>query len=349
MAGRRGVPTANSTMRSRTKTGPKLGRAVMALALVTACPSAWARATCTASVDDFDFGSIALASASVLAGTATITCRLEPGIFSATAVHYCLDIGSGSGGASPTLSPRWLRNNANEPLDVDLISDDTQLPIGSGSTPSTIPIAGTIPAAGSSTRTRTHRIQVQIPAQPDLAIGLYQSSFAGSHTELNYRYADGLFTTSPPASCRTGGGGGESGIRAPFNISARIDPECYITTVDSLDFGNVSGLPGPAVTATAAVTMRCRRGTPWQLSLGNGLHAQGQARRMSNGHGAHAQYELFRDVAMSQRFGQIASGDHQPGTGTGTGQIIMIHGQMPASQSLTPGSYSDTVVVTVTY
>lgn len=325
--------------------------------LATLGQPARATTTCTATTDNFDFGSIALTSAATLTGMVRVTCQTSSGLFSQDVkVSYCVNIGEGNGGAGPSLSPRWLRNSANESLVLDLTLDSLHLiPIGSTTLPATVPISGTMNYQGvglqTTSFTTTHVIHARIPAQPVAAIGGYQSSFAGLHTELLFRSDENVFGATMPGSCRVGGNGGNTGasIRAPFSASALIEPECQLGTVDLLDFGNVSGLPGPAVTASAAITMNCRRGTAWQLSLDDGQNAQGQQRRMSNGNGSYAPYELYRNAPMTQRFGQTANVDRQAGTGTGTNQTVMVHGRMPAGQNLVPGSYSDRVVVTVTY
>ena len=333
---------------------PAAGKALV-LAVVTAFGQPVGAATvCSATMDDFSFGSIPLTSASQLTGTVTVTCRTDGALLGQNVrVNYCLDIGDGSGGAGPSLSPRWLRNGANETMAMDLAHDATYLtPVGSSSSPSTVPINGTMsystPALQNATFSTNHVIHARIPAQPNLAIGSYQTSFDGIHTALVYRYDTG-FPPTMPASCASGGTAGAPGARASFTASATVQPECHFDAVDLLDFGEIPGLPGSAVTASAAITMTCRRGTDWQLSLDDGLHAVGQTRRMSNGNGAYAQYELYRDVAMTQRFGQTVNVDRQTGTGTGGSQTVMVHGRMPAAQNLTPGSYGDRVVVTVTY
>jgi len=38
-----------------------------------------------------------------------------------------------------------------------------------------------------------------------------------------------------------------------------------------------------------------------------------------------------------------------PGTGTGGVQTLTVYGQLPANQNGPPGSYSDTITVTLTF
>jgi len=41
--------------------------------------------------------------------------------------------------------------------------------------------------------------------------------------------------------------------------------------------------------------------------------------------------------------------DTVAGTGTGALQSLTVYGQLPANQKVLPGSYSDTITVTITY
>lgn len=332
----------------------RLIRALLMAAAAAACPSTWATTTCTATIDSFNFGAISLTAHSTLTGTVTVTCTTTVFLSTSLAkIRYCVNIGEGTGGAASLLSPRRLRNAANDILNLDLAQDATfSSPLGSSNIGMTVPITGTMQHATivylPVSTTATHVIHARIPAQPGAAVGNYQSSFAGTQAELSFRYEDEGSTTMP-SSCTTGGTGNPARVSTPFTVSASISPECNLSTADILDFGQFPGLPGPEVTASAAINMTCRLGTPWRMSLGNGLHAQGATRRMSNGSGAFARYELYRDAAMTLPFGQTVNVDQQAGTGTGSNQSVTVYGRVPAAQSLTPGNYSDQVVVTVTY
>ena len=334
----------------RRKSVPLLAFALL-LATAPLRPAA-AATTCSATISSFDFGVIPMTSDSTVIGTVEVTCS-TPGSLLASydvVVAYCLSIGSGSGGSEPSLSPRWMRNSGNEVLAFDLAKDPSWLvTAGSSSSAGTTPVEGTLTYRTAillqpTVRTAVHQVHGRVPAQLGIAAGSYQSSFSGNHTELIYRYSE----TGNMPSCSSGGTLG-SARQAPFVVTARADPECSLIAADLLDFGTVSGLPGPAVTASAGISMTCRPGTAWQMSLGDGQNALGQTRRMSNGSGGYAQYELYRDAAMTQRFGQTPNADWQSGIGTGSTQTVQVYGRMPASQNLTPGSYGDRVVVTVTY
>jgi len=60
-------------------------------------------------------------------------------------------------------------------------------------------------------------------------------------------------------------------------------------------------------------------------------------------------YELHRDAARSLPWGLAGSGQSQSAIGSGTEQTFAVFGRVPVQPTPPAGSYSDTVVVVVTY
>lgn len=333
-----------------------LGRAAVATLLPLAWPTTVSAAvtSCTASIDSFAFGSISLTSSSPMSGTVSVYCNTQFVALTLTVtVKYCLSVGIGTGGAGPMLTPRWMKNPTGESLQLDLSHDAAHVQnVGSLFTPSRPPFTGTMTylsilgLIGSGYA--QHTLHARVPAQPLAAVGSYTSDFAGDHTELSYRYSDVLLAAAP-TSCTAGGTGGASMVRSPFIATARVDPECHVNAATDMDFGTVPGVISSPVNASSAVTMTCRRNTPWQMSLSDGQNADGPVRRMSNPNGSRLSYELYRDPAMTQRFGQTENVDRLVGTGTGTSQTVNLYGRINSPQSVPVGTYSDRVIVTVTY
>lgn len=66
--------------------------------------------------------------------------------------------------------------------------------------------------------------------------------------------------------------------------------------------------------------------------------------------GAAVVYGLYKDAGRSQPWGDGATpGSTVAGTGTGAAKGYTVYGRVPPQTTPTPGTYSDTVVVTVTY
>jgi spore coat protein U-like protein len=65
--------------------------------------------------------------------------------------------------------------------------------------------------------------------------------------------------------------------------------------------------------------------------------------------GSTVTYGLYRDSARSQAWGSTAGVDTVSGTGTGLTQTLTVYGRVAPQTTPTPGTYSDTIIATVTY
>jgi spore coat protein U-like protein len=71
-------------------------------------------------------------------------------------------------------------------------------------------------------------------------------------------------------------------------------------------------------------------------------------RMMTGPGGALLHYSLFSNSTYFTNWGN-STGSWVSGAGNGTAQSLTVYGQVPASQYPAPGSYTDSVVVTLTY
>ncbi|WP_315762686.1 spore coat U domain-containing protein [Sphingomonas sp. Y38-1Y] len=135
-----------------------------------------------------------------------------------------------------------------------------------------------------------------------------------------------------------------------FQVSMTIQAECRLTSASDLAFGN-TGVIQTAITSTSTIGVQCTNTTPYNIGLnaGAGSGATVAARRMTSGAGATVTYELFRDPARSQIWGNTAGTDTLAGIGNGAVQTLTVYGRVPAQTTPAAGSYTDTVQVTVTY
>ena len=60
-------------------------------------------------------------------------------------------------------------------------------------------------------------------------------------------------------------------------------------------------------------------------------------------------YGLYRDSARSLPFGNTIGTNTLAGTGTGLAQSATVYGRIPPQATPSPGTYNDTIVVTLTY
>ena len=103
------------------------------------------------------------------------------------------------------------------------------------------------------------------------------------------------------------------------------------------------------VNASGAIT--CTNTTPYNVGLSAGVApgATVTSRKMTGPGGALLTYRLFSDSGYTLNWGNTVGTDTVAGTGNGLGQTFTAHGQIPAGQYFAPGTYADTITVTITY
>lgn len=328
-----------------------------ALALLAACAFAPAQAatSCTASMTALNFGPT---TGAAVDATATLTVTCTTGALSLLArarVNMCVSIFAGTDGGG-ALAPRRMVNGFGDPLQMQFYTDGARSQIwgarGNATVPNFLPLQFDYPVpllGGSQTLTAT--LYGRVPAQTALNAGNYSNRFTGgADTLIEFQFAEALLGTPPmPSSCITGGSTGTPGT-FPFTVTGSVPNTCALSPkpVPDLAFGTVPGVIAANVDRTTSIGLTCTGRTAWQLGIDNGLNASGNIRRMRSPAGQFVPYELYRDSGRSQRWGTTLGSDTVGGTGTGTAQTQTVFGRV-APQSATPGSYSDTVIVTVTY
>ena len=314
----------------------KLTRALLLLSLFTAMLpwrahpafSQSATVTCTASVGNVSFGSLAAGAGIAGQTTATVTYSCNGGSPN-TNVRGCLALGSGSGGAASGNSPRYLRRSDNAALNHNLRTS------AGGPIWSTTPVVTPIPLGANGTGTASATIFADVPAgQSSVQAGSYSSVFSGA-TNVTFSYG-------PGGSCST------PGASPSFTVSANVTASCTLS-VAPLDFGTIASLAGN-VDASTSVTATCTSGVPYSISLGlgNGSGVSTPAARKMTDAANTLTYGIYQNAARTTAWGDQSSNDYD-GTGTGTPQSIPVYGRVPPQPMPPAGTYRDTVVVTITY
>lgn len=319
--------------------------------LSVAAPSTQATTTCTASMSDVAFGaSDPFSGWADVSATLSYECQtFGLSLAAGASVRLCLSIGDGSQG-NGSIAPRRMLNGTSE-LPFNLYSDAARTQIW-GTFPDnhvevvlqySVPLLG-----GSGAGSRT--VYARVLSNPlSVVPGSHVNSFSGIDAEALFRYDEQLLGTPPvPGSCSSGGDGGGS-TSFPFDAIAVVNAACAPGfSVEDIDFGT-RGLLSAPVDTTATISPQCTRTTPYQVGLDDGLHALGQTRRMRSAAGRHVRYELYRDAARTQRWGNTPSTDTLAGTGDGSVQNLTVHARVEAQSTPPTGTYSDTVTVTIYY
>jgi spore coat protein U-like protein len=139
-----------------------------------------------------------------------------------------------------------------------------------------------------------------------------------------------------------------------FQVNATVISACTVSGA-LLNFGTSINPLSASVPlyATSTLSVQCTNTTPYAVSLNAGLNAGGasnfSARAMKSGANSLA-YQLYMDTAHSQVWGDgTATSVTSSGTGTGSAQSLTIYGSVSSLTGAVPGSYTDTVTVTITY
>lgn len=135
-----------------------------------------------------------------------------------------------------------------------------------------------------------------------------------------------------------------------FQVTLTIQAECRLTSATDLAFGT-TGVIQSAINSTSTIGVQCTNSTPYNVGInaGTGSGATVASRIMSSGAGAGVTYQLYRDSARTQLWGNTVNTDTVSATGTGAVQSLTVYGRVPAQNTPAAGNYSDTVQVTVTY
>jgi len=296
--------------------------------------------SCSFTISNLNFGTINLTANAPATSTATYSASCTG--TANTTVRTCPNIDVGSGG-STSGSPRFLLNGGTQ-LNFNLYQDGAYTSVwGSnlwgfaGSYPSpTVDVA--LNGSGSGSASMTVYGQVWA-GQQTLPAGLYSSSFSGTQASVAYAY-------STVGTCATIGSG--HATSAPFTVTATNATSCSVNA-STLNFGS-TGVLRSSLDATSTVTLTCTNAAPYTVALDGGLSgATNPAQRKMSQSSEQVTYGLYQDSARTQPWGDSVGTNTAAGTGSGLAQMFTVYGRVPAQTTPSPGTYSDTVVVTVTY
>jgi spore coat protein U-like protein len=296
--------------------------------------------SCNFTISGLDFGSINLAANTPFTSTATysVSCTGTAN----TTVRTCPNIDMGSGG-STSGNPRFLLNGATQ-LGFNLYQDSAHSSVwGSnlwgfaGSYPSpTIDVALDGSGSGSASQTLFGQISAGQPTSP---AGLYASSFAGAQSSVAYAY-------STVGTCATIGT--SHATTAPFTVTATNATNCSVSA-SNLNFGT-TGVLRTALDGMSSITVTCTNSAPYTVALGGGLSgATDPTQRKMSQASTTITYGLYQDASRVTAWGDTVGANTMAGIGSGLAQTFTVYGRVPAQNTPAPGTYADTVVMTISY
>jgi spore coat protein U-like protein len=156
-----------------------------------------------------------------------------------------------------------------------------------------------------------------------------------------------------------GGASATTSKTADLVVSAQVNANCTISTT-ALDFGvydpvATNALVASVKTGTGGIVVSCTKGWPSKVTLGEGANkdsassASAPVRNMTNGTDLLA-YSLYQDNTSTPTvWGNTdATGVAFLGNGSST-STLAVYGKIPGAQNVSQGTYTDTVVATLTF
>jgi spore coat protein U domain-containing protein, fimbrial subunit CupE1/2/3/6 len=315
-------------------------RLVLPLALVALVlwPRPAMAQVCAFSIDSLSFGNIDVTTnvAFTTSGTYAAACS---GILLA-AVRTCPNVGAGTGGGAASGDPRYLTSGSAQ-LEFNLYSDGGHSTVwGSrlwaGAAPTT-DIGLVLLGKGDTSRTMFARIP---PGQQAVPPGTYTTSFAG-HTAINYD----AYTLILPPNCATLSA--PTGT-APFTVTATVVPTCSVSAT-LLDFGN-AGVLTSNIDSSNSLSVTCTNTTSYSVALDGGTSGASDPTQRKMKKGAEAiTYGLYQNFSRTQPWGSSKGSNTVAGTGTGFAQTYTVYGRVPPQNTPSPGTFTDTILVTISY
>ena len=310
-------------------------RPIVALACLAALSAASpARAqTCSFAISDLSFGSITTSSNANFdaSGTFTANCTGSSG----ASVTMCINLAGGSGGVDTDGDPRYLLNGTTQ-LQYMLYRGSILSSNRWGSSLDSISQTNGVftfielSAAGTGSTSVTMRGRV-FSGQTSVPAGVYVSTFNG-YAQVSYAIN--------AASCPALGTTNQTSV--PFTVTAINGNACSVSTT-AVDFGS-RGLLTSNVDVTGGVSVLCTSGLIYKVSLGAGSNGTIAQRKMASGSST-LDYNLYANSARTTVWGTQTI----TGTGTGSAQTHTVYARLSAQASPEPGTYTDSVVVTVEY
>jgi spore coat protein U-like protein len=300
-----------------------------AILLLTISTSALAQ-TCTVSMPTIAFGNVNVLAGAAVDITSTVTVTCSSG--TSAGQRVCISIGAGSANDATS---RQLTGPSSTKTRFDLYTNSTRTTLW-GSWQTGYDTAGVqLDSAKNSTATVTVYARF-FGSQQTALVGAYSSTFT-SNPFIQY----GVKGTT---SCPTG----SSTASTSSSATATVVSSCNVSATN-ISFGTI-GLLTANTDSTGTLTIQCNSTLPYTVSLngGNSGATDPTQRKMASG-STNIIYGLYLDSARSLPWGSTGGTNTASGTGSGASQNLTVYGRIAPQTTPNPGTYTDTIVVTVSY
>jgi spore coat protein U-like protein len=134
-----------------------------------------------------------------------------------------------------------------------------------------------------------------------------------------------------------------------MTVQMTITATCTVNSATTLNFGT-QGVLSTNVDQTSTIQVTCTNTTPYNIGLdpGTGTGATVATRKMTSGANT-VNYTLYSNSTRTTVWGNTVGTDTAAATGNGSAQSYTVYGRVPPQAAPAPGTYTDTITVTVTY
>ena len=134
-----------------------------------------------------------------------------------------------------------------------------------------------------------------------------------------------------------------------MTVQMTITATCLVNSASTLNFGT-QGVLSTNVDQTSTVQVTCTNTTPYNIGLdaGTGSGATVATRKLTSGANT-VNYTLYSNSGRTTLWGNTVGTDTVAATGNGAAQSYTVYGRVPPQAAPAPGTYTDTITVTVTY
>jgi spore coat protein U-like protein len=134
-----------------------------------------------------------------------------------------------------------------------------------------------------------------------------------------------------------------------MTVQMTITATCLVNSASTLNFGT-QGVLSTNVDQTSTLQITCTNTTPYNIGLnvGTGAGATVAARKLTSG-ATTVNYTLYSNSTRTTLWGNTVGTDTVAATGNGAAQSYTVYGRVPPQAAPAPGTYTDTITVTVTY
>ncbi len=164
-------------------------------------------------------------------------------------------------------------------------------------------------------------------------------------TNRTLRFAAGIALLTGGAASASA----QNTASATMAVSAEVVANCTVAA-QPLAFGSVTQAQAPSSGATASIDVACGPGVAFDVALDDGRNsAAGTRRALDPATGFALPYDIYSDAAHTRRWDGLGAGSVSGSTDASGIARLTAYGLIGPAASVAPGSYVDTVTVTVAF